>query len=338
MAKEVDFNAKTSATCAENLAHPVLYPMGEGGQFDAEGASAKLHHKRARLTGVNAFIANAEELLVYMTQRTLKQQIHAPPTYFVTGHAAAEGIEKKMLEKFSKEEAAAAKALKEANPGALQNTTSNKSMYSGSLSKNVVGSKQYWAGAYMELIAILHEHGPPEYFVTFTANEFGWSDMTDACDGVHHGRVPVKSTRHYFHRWQLFKDEYLKPGTKSPLGVIKTVWHRQEDQSRGSLHVHAAIWVEGEATWNGIHGTAPKVGVAPTPPSENATARQKHAYDKQLEQHEASKQWREFVIKLQTHNCRAKCKTTKGVYDKDGPCKRERSVKNERETHSQPQY
>lgn len=178
----------------------------------------------------------------------------------------------------------------------------------------------------MELIAMLHEHGPPQYFVTFTANEFGWSDMTDACGGLHHGQVPVKSTRHYFHRWKLFYEEYLKPGTKSPLGDITHVWYRQEDQSRGSLHVHAAIWVKGDATWNGIHGTAPQVGTAPTPPAENATSKQRETYAKDLERHESSVHWREFVIKLQTHNCRAKCKTTKGVYDEDGPCKRGSSV------------
>jgi hypothetical protein len=316
------------------LAHPVLYPKGEGGRFNVADACTKLHHNRARLTGVNELIANAEELLVYKTQQTLKDQIHAPPTYYVTGHAAANGIEKAVMEKYSAQEAAAAKALREANPGALQNITSNKSMYSGTLSKNVVGSKQYWAEAYMELIAMLHEHGPPQYFVTFTANEFGWNDMTDACDGVHHGKVPVKSTRHYFHRWKLFQDEYLKPGTKSPLGEISEIWYRQEDQSRGSLHVHAAIWVKGEATWHGIHGTAPNVGEAPSPLNPQATDRDKLAYTKKLEKHEASKRWREFVIKLQTHNCRAKCKTTNGVYDKDGPCKRGSSVIRERTVQS----
>jgi hypothetical protein len=318
---EINYNAKTSGTCAENLVHPVLYPHGEGGHFDVENASTQLHHNRVRLCGVNAFIADAEELLVYKTQQTLKNQIHAPPTYYVTGNAAANGIEKVMLEKFSAQEAAATKALKEANPGALQNVTANKSMYSGALSKNVVGSKQYWAEAYMELIAMLHEHGPPQYFVTFTANEFGWSDMTGACDGVHHGQVPVKSTRHYFHRWELFHDEYLKPGRKSPLGQINNIWYRQEDQSRGSLHVHAAIWVEGEPTWKGIHGTAPKVGDAPTRPEEGASSRQQQKYEKDRESHAASQIWRDFVIKLQTHNCRAKCKTTKGVHNEEASCK-----------------
>ena len=41
----------------------------------------------------------------------------------------------------------------------------------------------------------------------------------------------------------MFRNAYLKPGTASPIGKIKRVWGRLEDQARASLHVHAAVWV-----------------------------------------------------------------------------------------------
>ena len=88
----------------------------------------------------------------------------------------------------------------------------------------------------------------------------------------------MDATRHYRRRWESFHRLFLQPGTDSPLGTIKRTWWRQEDQARtaaiapttrarhsrpplaptttsspraamqarGSLHVHMAIWVEGD--------------------------------------------------------------------------------------------
>ena len=45
--------ARSKQTCAENLAHPVLYPHCEGGRYNHENACSDLHHTRARFFGVN---------------------------------------------------------------------------------------------------------------------------------------------------------------------------------------------------------------------------------------------------------------------------------------------
>jgi len=86
------------------------------------------------------------------------------------------------------------------------------------------------------------EYGTPQFFATFTANESGWSDLRAACGGKHHSQCPVEATRNYNRRWEAFLKKYLKGNT--PIGKVTRVWWRQEDQARGSLHVHAAIWVE----------------------------------------------------------------------------------------------
>jgi len=38
----------------------------------------------------------------------------------------------------------------------------------------------------------------------FAANELGWTDLTDACDGLHHTQCPVEATRIYNKRWHTF--------------------------------------------------------------------------------------------------------------------------------------
>ena len=62
----------------------------------------------------------------------------------------------------------------------------------------------------------------------FAANELGWTDLTDVCDGLHHTQCPVEATRIYNKRWHTFLKTYLKGA--SPLGNITRVWFRQEDQ------------------------------------------------------------------------------------------------------------
>jgi len=110
----------------------------------------------------------------------------------------------------------------------------------------------------------------------FAANELGWTDLTDVCDGLHHTQCPVEATRIYNKRWHTFLKTYLKGA--SPLGNITRVWFRQEDQARSSLHVHAAIWVDPDTIKeDAIVGTAPRVDACST---------------------RAQRAWRKFVLKV----------------------------------------
>ena len=56
-------------------------------------------------------------------------------------------------------------------------------------------------------------------------------------------------------------------------------------QARGSLHVHAAIWVENPVE-DAIVGTAPRA---------------EHCHTR------GEKLWRKFVLRVQRHDCRPKC-------------------------------
>eukprot|EP00966_Prymnesium_polylepis_P322754 7378995-Prymnesium_polylepis.1 len=52
---------------------------------------------------------------------------------------------------------------------------------------------------------------------------------------------------------------HLRPTGDTPIGEIERMWYRHEEQGRGSLHVHAAIWVRaGTARPEAIYATAPR--------------------------------------------------------------------------------
>jgi hypothetical protein len=137
-------------------------------------------------------------------------------------------------------------------------------------------------------------YGIPQFFVTFTANENGWADVHAATEGRFYARCPVETTRQYHHRWTQFKANFLTGET--PIGNIVHTWHRQEDQSRASLHVHMAIWVSDTP------------GRRPKPENICATApRGDDAANPEAGLSEAQLEWRRFVLSVQRHDCTAKC-------------------------------
>ena len=209
----------------------------------------------------------------------------------------ANGLTKHIMHKHGKE--IELQRLQSANPSVVPHITPEES-FSGSVGTKVVGGKAYWKKCFRDLMACAVEWGVPQYFVTFTANEFGWEDLRAACGtGTHPYNSPIEATRHYEHRWKEFLGTYLKKGP-SALGTIENVWYRHEDQNRGSLHVHAAIWVEvGTEKDDAIVGTVPRMS---DEEYGALSAASKTSFDA----------WRAFIKKVQMHSCRPKCFTKGG--------------------------
>ena len=80
------------------------------------------------------------------------------------------------------------------------------------------------------------------FHVRRTANEHGLSDLTAACNGLHHTKCPVEATRIYNRRWEAFLKSYLKGA--SPIGDITRVWWRQEDQVKETMHLAEHMEIE----------------------------------------------------------------------------------------------
>ena len=186
------------------------------------------------------------------------------------------------------------RTLLAAQPG-LASELSTTETFTGAVPQTLKGSKRYWRLAFVQVMAMTLEYGVPEFFATFTANEMGWVDLRRACGGASFGSRPVEATRHYHHRWEAFKSKFLHGET--PLGKVAHIWYRHEEQVRGSLHVHAAIWIERvrqpDGSWasgakpDAIRGVLPRVAVdAPV----------------------HHRRWRKFVHALQLHVCQEGCR------------------------------
>jgi len=305
------------SSAPENAVHTTLYHKGKGGYLQKPTACSRDHFRKLRLGGANDRFPNAVEFLWYHFQEMNKRSMHQQGPRLLVG-AVADTMTNAVMQRQSVALQEAHATMSTANPGLKPHVTLEESV-TGGVSKNVVGGKAYWREvcnkalyvitlsiadlclrccgfflkAFVELMAVACEHGVPQFFATFTANEMGWDDLRRACSPESFKNRPVQATRQYQHRWKLFKDGYLKG--KTPIGEIIHTWSRQEDQARGSLHVHMAIWVRaGTENADAIAGEAPRF--SPGAKSECLA-------------------WRSFIRIVQRHECRGKC------YDVAGdPC------------------
>lgn len=112
----------------------------------------------------------------------------------------------------------------------------------------ILGSPEYWRQVKNHLLAMNRSLGPPTWFLTLSAAEFHWEDMSSMLrimnsdlSGVDRMRAsklcaidPVMCQTHFHHRFVSFFNEVIlaKDGT-GPLGVIDDYFWRIEYQSRG---------------------------------------------------------------------------------------------------------
>lgn len=296
-------DADTPRTSADNAANTVLFPNAAGGRADTESACSWKHYRRKMFGSVADTFGRAEEFLWYhyqlMTKRSMQRSSVATVNPHLAVNATRADVDEhadNLRERWSD--------LRRAAPDYVPYCNVRES-FTGSVGTSVIGSKAYWDESAAELMAMAIEYGPPQYWATFTCNEGGWSDLKAACRGEHHSKRPVEATRQYNRRWDTFLKKYLSG--QSPIGDITRVWWRQEDQARGSLHIHIVFWVaEGEGrTFNDttpLFGDKNILGTAP----RECNTREERA-------------WRKFVLRLQRHDCRPKCFQSRG--EKCDECK-----------------
>jgi len=253
--------AATPGASAGNALHPTLYHTGQGAHLKTPTACDEQHFVKARLASVNPKFRIAHEYLWGLYQGKIKKQMHGASQRTVSPGMAATATQGAL--------AAQEAALRAAHPTLGASLTTEES-FTGPVPKTLKGSKRYWRAAFVQIMAMCVEHGAPQFFLTLTANEMGWADLRQACGGMSHGSRPVEATRHYNHRWQEFKGRYLTGST--PIGDIERMWYRHEEQGRGSLHVHAAIWVRrGTERPEAIRATAPRGTAAAIAADPNTT-------------------------------------------------------------------
>ena len=184
--------------------------------------------------------------------------------------------------------------------------------------QNMRGTLAYWNKCKRDLFSMLAMLGPPTWFVTFSADEFGWIECLMSAGGLTREQASVLTqkekedliannpdlvSRYFDHRWSSFFKLILKSKTGSPIGVITDHFWRIEFQRRGSPHVHMLLWVEG----------APVVG-------ENMTDADKVAVAEWVSRYVSTEipkepgELRDLVLRLQQHAHTPTCtRTKKGV-------------------------
>ena len=131
--------------------------------------------------------------------------------------------------------------------------------------KTIRGSPQYWHNMQLDILAKIRYYGRPTFFMTWSANQFGWNDIIKAV-GAHFGitlsdeqiglmkktekenwlkRNPVTVARQIDHIFRSLWGEVVVGGLY-PIGEILNFDERSEFQSgTGVQHLHNIIHVKG---------------------------------------------------------------------------------------------
>ena len=139
--------------------------------------------------------------------------------------------------------------------------------------KELRASPPYWEKAGRDLLAMIRQLGPATIFLSLSAAETHWThllkilskvvdsvDLTDEqCTQLTWSEKcrlissdPVTCARHFDYSFRQFLSLFLK-SPNCPFGKLQDYWWRYEAQGRGSLHVHALLWI----------ADAPQYGINP---------------------------------------------------------------------------
>jgi hypothetical protein len=184
--------------------------------------------------------------------------------------------------------------------------------------KALRGTDAYWRSAASHLFAMIKSLGSPTWFVTLSADDYGWEDLATALAGrsfdtdaersewfATEGRAelrglvhdrPVDVARHFGRRFDIFL-KYLKD--EEVLGQIDDYYWRVEFQRRGSPHIHMLLWINGAPNLDTQEGqdSAPafidRYSSATIPPPSDDPIKE---------------DLRALVLRLQQHTCTHTCR------------------------------
>ena len=128
--------------------------------------------------------------------------------------------------------------------------------------KQVRGTPAFWEKSKKDLFAMIRQLGIPTFFITFSAGDRRWSEITNAIlehfsqmtqeehesmTWEEHCRIimenPVIATIMFYNRVKSFiKDVIRSPA--NPIGKIVDYYYRTEFHQRGWPHIHMVAWVK----------------------------------------------------------------------------------------------
>ena len=172
----------------------------------------------------------------------------------------------------------------------------------------VRGTPAYWEKSKKDLFAMIRQLGIPTFFVTFSAADRRWVEITNAIL-KHLGRRPMTQEEHinmtweehcriimenpviatimFYNRVKSFISDVIR-SPANPIGEIVDYYYRTEFQQRGWPHIHMVVWVK----------DAPKL-------DENTDDEVTEFVDKYISCEippESDTELREIVCSVQTHS------------------------------------
>ena len=222
---------------------PHLHPFGFGGWYS--GCSMDFSdHVKMKLYDVRGWFARDRHYPFYKFDLMAKLRLKA---YAAKTVNVAQQIEKMIAKKVLT-------AVKSSDP---------YSCYGKEMPNCIPRSPQYWKSFGLDLIAMTHTRGLPDFFIMLSVND-GWPhvqatirDGWGAAEKVENinlaepltnrqpaGGYPDVCVMAAEERFQWYMNIYLRNPKGGPLGkVVDYVW-KKEYQKRGAVHWHMLLWME----------------------------------------------------------------------------------------------
>ena len=122
--------------------------------------------------------------------------------------------------------------------------------------REIRGTAGYWKNILQNLLAKIRTLGPPTWFVTLSADDLHWPDLTsfllsdeNSTDvTVNSAKLvmanPVMAAQHFVKRWKSLLKHIILNGKEGALGEVTDYFARVEFQNRGSPHLHIFLWIK----------------------------------------------------------------------------------------------
>ena len=122
--------------------------------------------------------------------------------------------------------------------------------------REIRGTAGYWKNILQNLLAKIRTLGPPTWFVTLSADDLHWPDLTsfllsdeNSTDvTVNSAKLvranPVMVAQHFVKRWKSLLKHIILNGKEGALGEVTDYFARVEFQNRGSPHLHIFLWIK----------------------------------------------------------------------------------------------
>ena len=229
----------------EELAHPHLFPTGKYGyKIKRETPLSPVKYFNQRLLNYTQLFASDSDYIFFAN--SIMQQIHLSSQINIA------------MKKVSSDQLNAGMLSQNFKETVKQFIANDKAF---SFMSNIKGTPAYWKRFLQEVLAMVKQLGPPNFFLTLSCADLRWNDLISIICKLKGQEIsdeeinmmsyqercsllnsnPVLVARHFQYRVENFFKGIILDG---PLGKTQYYAIRVEFQVRGSPHIHSFLWTK----------------------------------------------------------------------------------------------